>query len=140
MRFFGLFVISALMFMAGCQSTGKVETFDWGPAYEDVSVPGNFEPLKSKPFVRRKRSYGKYSYKSTDGLLRPNKVSAWFKAELAKNGWEYQADEIDDPKGLMYLKYIKGEDRLSIKLNPDKRISANERYSVLTIEMNSQYD
>ncbi|MHC4839582.1 MAG: hypothetical protein ACYTDT_01295 [Planctomycetota bacterium] len=140
MRVFGLFVITVLIFAAGCKSTGADKTFEWGPAYEDVSVPEYFEALNTKPFIRNDRDYGKYFYRSTDGLLRPNKVSKWFRNNLSEDGWEFQEEDSDDAKGNMTLRFIKGDDQLTIKMNPDERMSANERYSVLTIEMNSQYD
>ncbi|MDC1142742.1 hypothetical protein OAU50_06595 [Planctomycetota bacterium] len=140
MRVLGLFVISVLMFAAGCKSTGEVTTFDWGPAYEDVSVPSDFEAMETKPFVRNDRSYGKYFYRSTKGLLRPVKVSKWFRDNLPSDGWGFQEEDMNDAKGTMILRFIKGDDQLTIKMNPDKRMSATERYSVLTIEMNSQYD
>lgn len=140
MRFLGLFVLSILFVVAGCESNGKVKEFDWGPAYEDIAVPEVFEPLRTKPFKRNKRIFGKYFYRSSKGLERPNKISAWFSKELPKQGWELQGNDSNDAKGLMTLRFIKGDDRLTINMNPDERMSANQRYSVLTIEINSQYE
>ena len=144
-RAFGLLLVSLLVLLAGCKSTGPKPDIEWGDPYADVVVPGNYEAHDNPPFKRQdgsdgKRIYARYAYRSNNGLDKASRVAAWLKENLPKQGWKHQVDEADEAKGLLTARYIKGDDKLQVKLAPDKVKHSEEGASVLTIEINGQYD
>ena len=145
-RYLVLSGLIVLLFVAGCSTTKHVNLgHEGGEAYADVPAPANFEPFDTPPFKRQdgsggKRVYGRYAYKSTNGLDSSKRVADWYKKSLPGEGWELQTEEVDDAKGTMKLLFKKDEDQLELKLNPDDRMQGSERYSVLIVEMNPQYD
>lgn len=142
-----LVTVTLLMLAAGCKTTGPRQNLghEGGEAYADVPVPGNYTEYDTPPFKRQdgaggKRIFGRYAYRSTDGLDTPSRVVKWFKDELPAQGWELQTEESDDDKGTMEVRFKKDEDLLTLALEPDSRVQGTERFSVLTVEMNPQYD
>jgi hypothetical protein len=136
-----------MILLAGCQSTGKTKNLghEGGEPYADVAVPVNYEAYDTPPFKRQdgagdRRIYGRYAYKSKDGLDSATEVAGWYKEALPKDGWEFQTEELDEAKGTMSLRFKKADDQLLLKLAPDERTSGSERFSVLIVEMNPQYD
>lgn len=142
-RTISFLTLGLLLFVAGCH-TPPAKTNEWGETYQDVVVPENYKPHDSPPFKRvdrdGKRVFGTYSFKSSSGLDTPSKVAAWFKTQLPNHGWENQLDDIDDTKGTLKARYKKGDDQLVLKLVPDEKVNNSERFSILTVEMNPQYD
>jgi hypothetical protein len=139
--------VLTLLIVAGCKSTGPRKNLghEGGEAYADVVVPENYVEYDTPPFKRQdgasgKRLYGRYAYRSTDGLDSASEVQEWLKAELPKQGWELQTEELDDAKGTMSVRFEKDEDILLLELAPDDRVQGTERFSILTVEMNPQYD
>jgi hypothetical protein len=140
-----LVVVFALL--AGCKSTGPRKNLghEGGEPYADVAVPTNYEPYDTPPFKRQdgaegRRIYGRYAYKSTGGLDSAQKVASWLKSRLPSEGWEFQTEEVDDAKGTMSLRFKKDDDQVLLKLAPDERMQGSERFSILIVEMNPQYD
>ena len=135
-----------LLFAAGCSTTKTVNLgHEDGEAYADVPAPANYEPFDTPPFKRQdgsngRRIYGRYAYKSTNGLDSSKRVADWYKKTLPSEAWELQTDDVNDTKGTMKLLFKKGEDQLQLTLNPDDRFQGGERFSVLIVEMNPQYD
>ncbi|MCB9893064.1 MAG: hypothetical protein H6839_01285 [Planctomycetes bacterium] len=141
-----LFGVGLPLATAGCSTTKpKNLGHEGGEVYADVPAPANYEPFDTPPFKRQdgaggKRVYGRYAYRSTNGLDSSKRVADWYKKALPDEGWELQTEEVDDAKGTMKLLFKKNEDQLELKLNPDDRLQGSERYSVLIVEMNPQYD
>ncbi|MBZ0136855.1 MAG: hypothetical protein K8I27_10820 [Planctomycetes bacterium] len=134
------------LFAAGCSSTKKINKgHEGGESYVDVPVPANYEDYDTPPFKRQdseggRRIYGRYAYKSTDGIDSAREVTAWFTKNLPAEGWEFQTEDVDENKGTATVRFKKGDEQLKIELSPDERVSGSERFSVLVIEMNPQYD
>lgn len=142
-----LFTVLALVVLAGCKSAGPRENLghEGGEAYSDVPVPLNYVEYDNPPFKRQdgatgKRIYGRYAYKSDDGIDKATRVLTWFKDELPNQGWTLQTEELDDDAGTMSARFKKKDNILLITLAPDDRVRGTERFSVLTVEMNPQYD
>lgn len=135
-----------LLLAAGCSTTKhKNLGHEGGEVYADVAAPAGYEPYDTPPFKRQdgddgRRIYGRYSYKSTGGLGSAQKLADWYKKTLPGDGWELQTEEVNDSKGTMKLLFKKADDQLSLKLTPDERFQGSERFSVLVVEMNPQYD
>jgi hypothetical protein len=135
-----------LLLVAGCKSTPTVNKgHEGGEAYLDVPVPANYEPYDTPPFKRQdstagRRIYGRYAYKSTDGLDNARKLADWFKENLPAEGWVLQTEEVDEKKGTAGVRFQKEDEQLLITLAPDQRVQGSERFSVLVVEMNPQYD
>lgn len=135
-----------LLLTAGCQTTGtKNVGHEGGETYADVPVPANYEPYDTPPFKRQdsdsgRRIYGRYAYKSTGGLDNARKVTDWLKKNLPAEGWEFQTEDVDENKGTASVRFMKGDEQLLIKLAPDERVQGSERFTVLVVEMNPQYD
>jgi len=146
MRVLTTTIILLFLLVAGCKTTAHVNVgHEGGEPYADVAVPANYEAWDTPPFKRQdgsggKRIYGRYAYRSTNGLDSAQKVADWCKANLPKDGWEFQTEEIDDAKGTMSLRFKKADDQVLLKLSPDERVSGTERFSILVVEMNPQYD
>lgn len=142
-----LFMMAALLVFAGCRATAKRENLghEGGEPYADVPVPDNYIEYDIPPFKRQdgadgSRIYGRYAYRSTDGINEAAEVYAWFSRELPGHGWEYQIHELDDSGQTMTATFTKGDDQLQLNLEPDNRVRGTERFSILTVEMNPQYD
>jgi hypothetical protein len=135
-----------LALLAGCSTTKhKNLGHEGGEAYADVPTPANYSAYDTPPFKRQdgandRRIYGRYAYKSTDGLDSAKEVAGWYKEAMPKDGWEFQTEEVDEAKGTMSLRFKKADDQLLLKLQPDERTTGSERFSVLIVEMNPQYD
>lgn len=135
-----------LLAVAGCKTTPTVNKgHEGGETYGDVPVPGNYEPYDTPPFKRQdsdsgRRIYGRYAYKSTGGLDNARKAADWFKKNLPAEGWEFQTEDVDEDKGTAEVRFKKADETLLVALAPDERVQGSERFSVLVIEMNPQYD
>lgn len=142
-----LFVLATLMVIAGCKTTGPRQNMghEGGEAYADVPVPDNYVEYDVPPFKRQdgadgSRIFGHYAYRSTDGIDQANEVYTWFVRELPSHGWEYQVHDLDETAETLSATFIKGDDQLRIELAPDTRARGTERFSILTIKLNPQYD
>ena len=145
-KYVALASLVLILLIAGCEST-QIENkgHEGGETYTDVPVPSNYEPFDTPPFKRQdsesgRRIYGRYAYKSTDGLDDARKLTDWFKKNLPGEGWEFQTEDVDEDKGTADVRFKKGDELLQIKLSPDERVRGSERFTVLVIEMNPQYD
>jgi len=145
-KFIVLSSLVVLLLVAGCQTTPKQNLgHEGGESYADVPAPANYEPYDNPPFKRQdseagRRIYGRYAYKSTDGIDNSRKLTDWYKKNLAAEGWEFQTEDVDENKGTASIRFKKEDEQLLIKLSPDERVQGSERFSVLVIEMNPQYD
>jgi hypothetical protein len=142
-------LLALLLFAAGCTTTPKNLGHEGGKPYADIPVPSNYAAYDTPPFKRQdsdagKRIYGRYAYKSTDGLDSAAELATWFSRNLPAEGWQLQTEDVDDAKGTMTLRYIKGEgddaETLKLALSPDKRVQGSDRFSILIVELNPQYD
>ncbi|MBE7490793.1 MAG: hypothetical protein HS108_03370 [Planctomycetes bacterium] len=138
-----LLVLLLACMAVGCKTTGSPKS-EWGETYADVVVPASYQPYDTPPFRRTdgangRRVYGRYAYRH-ETLDDPASLAAWFKKELPKKGWEFQVEEINADKGTFTLRFIKGDDKLGLKLAPDTRLQSSDRFSVLVVEMNAPYD
>lgn len=138
--------LCVLLLAAGCSTTTQKNLgHEGGESYADVPMPAGYEPYDTPPFKRQdgsegRRIYGRYAYKSTGGLGSAQKLADWYKKTLPGEGWELQTEEVNDSKGTMALLFKKADDQLSLKLSPDEKFQGTERFSVLIVEMNPQYD
>lgn len=142
-----LLTVFTLVLVTGCRTTGPRENLghEGGEAYADVPVPEGYTEYDIPPFKRQdgaggKRIYGRYAYRSTGGIDKASGISRWFREELPMHGWDLQTDELDDEANTMSARFEKEDDILLVTLEPDNRKRGTERFSVLTIEMNPQYD
>mgnify|MGYP001256624209 CR=1 FL=1 len=144
-RLLVLSTVFAILLVAGCATTKHTNKgHEGGEAYADVPVPSNYEPYDTPPFKRQdsesgNRIYGRYAYRSTDGLDSSKEVADWCKKNLPREGWELQTEEVNDEKGTMKLLFKKGDDQLELSLAPDDQLQASKRFSILIVEMNPQY-
>lgn len=144
-RLLVLSTVFALLLLAGCATTKTVNKgHEGGEAYADVPVPANYEKYDTPPFKRQdsdsgNRIYGRYAYRSTDGLDSATEVADWFKQNLPRDGWELQTEKTDEEKGTMSLLFKKDDDQLELKLTPDEKLQGSQRFSILIVEMNPQY-
>ena len=139
--------VLVLALLAACKSTGPRPNLghEGGEPYADVAVPENYEAYDTPPFKRQdgsgdRRIYGRYAYKSKGGLDSAQEVASWLKSHLPSDGWEFQTEEVNEAKGTMSLRFKKNDDQVLLKLAPDERTQGSERFSVLVVEMNPQYD
>lgn len=141
-----LTTLLVLLAVAGCKTTPKENLgHEGGETYKDVPIPANYEPYDTPPFKRQdsdsgRRIYGRYAYKSTNGLDDAGKLTEWLKKNLPAEGWEFQTEDVDQNKGTAAVRFKKGDEQLLVKVAPDERVQGTERFSVLVIEMNPQYD
>lgn len=144
-RLLVLSTVFALLLLAGCATTKTVNKgHEGGEAYADVSVPSNYEPYDTPPFKRQDGAsgnhiYGRYAYRSTDGIDSAQELTDWFKQNLPRDGWELQTEEVNEEKGTMSLLFKKADDQLQLTLAPDEKLQGSKRFSILIVEMNPQY-
>ncbi len=142
-----LLVMGALLVFAGCRATAQRENLghEGGQPYADIPVPDNYVEYDTPPFKRQdgadgSRIYGRYAYRSVDGIDDAAEVYGWFSRELPRHGWTYQIHLLDESKQTMSATFIKDDDQIQLNLAPDQRVRGTERFSILTVTMNPQYD
>ncbi|NUO15735.1 MAG: hypothetical protein HUU03_04765 [Planctomycetaceae bacterium] len=135
--------VLVLMLLAGCTLTesGAVPEVRWGEAYSDVPQPGGFSRHDTPPFSREdsssgKRLVGTYSYRA-EGVVKPKPLAEFYRTELAKEGWIFVNETLDEEKSAWKARFTKGEDKLDLVLWVELRKSP--AFSVLTVKMNDPY-
>jgi hypothetical protein len=132
--------------LGGCRSTGSGEPLPWGPPFDDIVVPPNYQPYDNPPFLRTdsadgRRLFGRYSYRSTgEGLDNASRVAEFLRDSMANDGWELMVEEIEERRGNLMMRFRKGDDQALLKLYPDRRVRGSARYSVLEVVLNPQFE
>jgi hypothetical protein len=141
-----MLMVPVLLLVAACVTTPEGPQSVWGEPYDDVAVPEGYLPYDNPAFKREdgadgRRIFGRYSYRSPGETLdSAERVLNFLKEAMPEHGWEFMVESLDTQRGTMSVRFQKGPDQVLMRLAPDRRVRGTGRYSVLTVEMNPQYE